>query len=98
MAQTDFLLRSTTAVVDVELPLRQAPTVDVELDLAATPTLGPVPAEPGFRPSLSRAAANPSHARLRWPGDSRSGYHGASGWNWMRDGRAGFGERTIGGA
>lgn len=93
MAQTAYLIRNTAPAVDVELPLHRAPTVDVDLTQAVAPADG----DPGFRPTLSQVAANPSPVRARWLGDCGTGYRSASGRNWMRDRRAGFGERTISG-
>jgi hypothetical protein len=67
----------------------------VDVDLSSGDTPAPRASSTtglAFQPSLSQVAA----ARVRWPGRSRSGYHGSSSWNWMRDGSAGFGDYRIG--
>ena len=84
--------------IDVELPLGgPALPVDVDLSSAAARAGGPVatPTWDAFRPTLSQVAAQALSSRVRWPGQCRSGYHGGSAWNWMRDGSAGFGERSV---
>lgn len=91
--------RSNADEVDVALPLKRAVSVDVNLPLA---DLAPLPQQQApiagtFQPTMSQAAADVSVSRVRWPNRSRSGYHGGSAWNWMRDGHAGFGERSLGG-
>lgn len=78
--------------VDVELPLGGAQPVDIDLGTAAAQPPGGE-----FRPTLSQAAGQLPRSRVRWPGRSRSGFRDTDCWNWMRDGRAGFGERTVGG-
>ena len=95
MTPTEYLLHSLTATVDVELPLRRASAVDVDLPLQDAAAASHRAAGTSFHPSLSQLAADLSLARIRWPHRSRSGYHGASSGNWMRDGRVGFGDRTI---
>jgi len=90
----------TTSQVDVSLPLHRGPAVDIDLTPPAAPSASASASaeqsEPVFQPSLSQVAADPSRSRVRWPGHSRSGYHGSTNWNWIRDGQAGFGERSIG--
>jgi|GEM_PF-1730913 len=91
--------RSSASEVDVELPLQRAGSVDVDLPLVddAPSPHGQLLVADTVQPTLSQAAANVSVAPVRWPNRSRSGYHGGSDWNWMRDGRAGFGQRSLGG-
>ena len=97
--QAHLPARGNAADVDVALPLQRATSVDVDLPLVQeTPSRQQaVPGAEVFQPSLSQAAADVSVSRVRWPNRSRSGYHGGNAWNWMRDGRAGFGERSLGG-
>ncbi len=92
-------IRSNAAEVDVALPLKREAPLDVDLPLA---DLAPLPQQHAlsagtFQPTMSQAAADVSVSGVRWPNRSRSGYHGGSAWNWMRDGHAGFGERSLGG-
>lgn len=97
--QSQLPTHSNADDVDVALPLHRAASVDVALplaDQAALPQQTAVVADNNFQPSLSQAAADVSVPRVRWPNRSRSGYHGGSGWNWMRDGHAGLSERSIG--
>ena len=91
--------RSNAADVDVALPLQPAATVDVDLPLATdTASLRrKLPMAQGVQPTMSQVAASVSVHRVRWPNRSRSGYHGGSAWNWMRDGHVGFGARSDGG-
>lgn len=88
------------ADVDVALPLQRALPVDVDLPLTGDAPSEPQPQPPAragrFQPSMSQVAADVSELNARGPNQSRPGYHGSSAWNWMRDGRAGFGERSIG--
>jgi hypothetical protein len=88
--------RLATEVVDVELPLHGQPPVDIDLADADTPIQASPALEANFRPTLSQVAGQALQSRVRWPGRSRAGYHGGTSWNWMRDGSAGFGERTMG--
>ena len=97
--ETQRPTRSNADEVDVALPLKRAAPVDVNLPLA---DVAPLPQQQAliagtFQPTMSQAAADVSVFRVRWPNRSRSGYHGGSAWNWMRDGHAGFGERSLGG-
>lgn len=97
MGPRENLLHSPTTAVDVELPLSGSLDVDLRLPLADAAATASAPAGTprSFKPSLSQVAADLSLARMRWTGHSRSGYRGGSGWNWMRDGRAAFGDRTV---
>jgi len=87
---------TTTSHVHVSLSLHRGPAVDIDLNPPAAPSASAEQSEPVFQPSMSQVAADPSRSRVRWPGHSRSGYHGSTNWNWIRDGQAGFGERSIG--
>lgn len=95
MAHTAYPNHSNTASVDVELPLRHAPDVDVDLPLEGAVATLPAAGDRGFQPSMSQVAADLSLPRMRWPARSRSGYHGASDFNWMRDGHGGLAETTM---
>ncbi len=88
----------TTDRIDIELPLQEPRAVDVDLGSAETPVRARSASTmlQDAQPTLSQLAGRASAARVRWPGRSRSGYHGGTCWNWMRDGTAGFGDYRIG--
>lgn len=95
MHHTANLLRHTTLSVDVTLPLSETPMVDIDLALPVAPSVSHAAGAPAFQPTLSQVAAHPSQARVRWPGSARSGYGGASVWNWMHEECVGIGGRRI---
>lgn len=95
MASIPNMQHTATASVDVELPLRHALSVDLELPLGeASAALSDAPGHTTQR-SLSQVAADLSLPRMRWPAGSRSGYHGLTDVNWMRDAHAGLAEATM---
>jgi hypothetical protein len=97
--RTDNRAMPSALPVDIELPLLGPLAVDLDLSMAAAGLPGDTQAAvAGFPSGLAQVAAYPSRLRLRWPEGSRPGFHGHSSANWMRDSRAGFAGRTIGGS
>ncbi|MEO7939605.1 MAG: hypothetical protein ABIR55_13350 [Burkholderiaceae bacterium] len=95
MASIPNMHHTATASVDVELPLRHALSVDLELPLGDVAAALSAAVDHGFQPSLSQVAADLSLPRMRWPAGSRSGYHGLSDVNWMRDAHVGLAQATM---